>query len=231
MHRRRTLASVATVLTATVGGCLRDRIGSGDGPAGPDEPGDNESAGGPTGDDESADTESGSNESADGTSGSEASGDDPAVTLTDYAVSDYVVEPTVDSGDETDVWGVYLASRSAADAAFTAATGSDADAVRAFVSETAFDDGETLLFVRALAPQTCYALELDDEPTVDEAGRPQVSLAVTRTAPPEDLCGEAITPVSVLVRLAFAQTVPDTLSVTVSGRGDQPTQLELQAIR
>ncbi|WP_245547774.1 hypothetical protein [Halovivax ruber] len=217
---------MATLLAATVGGCLRDRIGSGGGPAGPDDPRGNDSSDSPT-----ESNESDGDESDDGSSGTDSSGDDSSIELSDYAVSDYVVEPTVDSGDETDVWGVYLASRSAADAAFTAATGSDADAVRAFVSETAFDDGETLLFVRALAPQTCYALELDDEPTVDEAGRPQVSLAVTRTAPPEDLCGEAITPVSVLVRLAFARTVPNTLSVTVSGRGDQPTELELQAIR
>ncbi|WP_241430168.1 hypothetical protein [Halovivax asiaticus] len=222
---------MATLLAATAGGCLRDRIGSGGGPAGPDEPGDNESAGGPTGDNESADPESGSNKSADGTPGTDASGDDPAVTLTDYAVSDHVVDPTVGRGAETDVWGVYLASRSAAETAFAAATGPDADAVRAFVAETAFDDGETLVYVQALAPQTCYALELDDEPTVDEAGRPQLPLAVTRTAPPEDLCGEAITPVSVLVRLVFAQVVPDTLSVAVSGRGEQPTQLELQASR
>lgn len=226
MHRRRTLASVATLLAATVGGCLRDRIGSGGGPAGPDDSRGNDSSDRPT-----ESNESDGDGSDDGSSGTDTSGDDSTIELSDYAVSDHVVEPTVDREDDRDVWGAYLTSRAAANRAFTAAPGSDADAVRAFVSETAFDDGETLLFVQALAPQTCYALELDDEPTGDEAGRPQVSLAVTRTAPPDAFCGEAITPVSVLVRLAFARTVPDTLSVTVSSRGEQPDQLDLQAIR
>lgn len=131
---------------------------------------------------------------------------DSVPALTGYEVSDAAVRPSVERPDDRDSWGLFVASREAADEYFgdsDEADESDAEAVRAFVDETDFDAGDRLLYVEAYAPQTCYELRLEGEPRIAENGLPLVAVRVDRTEPDDAPCGDAVTLVHLLVRLSF----------------------------
>lgn len=154
--------------------------------------------------------------------------------LQSYTVSDHAVEPDVEPDSDMDAWGVYVASRDVAER-YWPADGDDADrnAVGEFVAETDFDAGKRLLYVQAFAPQTCYELVPGEDPSISEEGLPEVPLVVDRTAPEDQACADAITPVDLLARLSFDpySTLPDELSVTISGHRDRPEELRLEAER
>jgi hypothetical protein len=206
MHRR-TLLAGASIALAGAAGCLSraDDPDSGD---------------------------SGTDPSGDG--GMDGSGDDGADSvpvLTGYAVADRAVTPDVERASDTDAWALLLASRDAAEAAFGAVEGDGADAVEEFVAGTAFDAGDRLLYVRAFGRQTCYDLGLEDEPAVAADGLPAVRVGVDRTAPEDQPCGDAITPVDLLLRLSFDPDAgsPDAVAVHVSGSVTGSEELLVEA--
>jgi len=225
MNRRTFLASVGIALPA-LAGCLS---GAGDPPGDDDGSVD-------TGDDGTDDSSVGGSDdsSDDGTDDSGDGGDaDSVPVLTGHAVSDHVVAPDAERNSDMDAWGLFLASSDAAEEHFGAVDGNGADAVRTFVDGTAFDSGDRLLYVRAFARQTCYQLVLEDEPAVAENGRPTVRVGVDRTAPEEQVCGDAITAVDILLRLSFDPDAgsPDAVAVDVSGSLNESEELLLEAER
>lgn len=163
----------------------------------------------------------------------EAGDTDSVPKLTGHTVSDVAVTPDVERESDMDAWGVFLASQSVATEYFDT-TDDDADEVETFVAETAFADGERLVYVQAFAPQTCYELRLRDEPFVDANGLPVVDTELSRTAPADQACGEAITPVDFLVRLSFDPDgpQPDAVAVQVTGSdGNEKEGFQLEAER
>lgn len=158
---------------------------------------------------------------------------DSVPVLAGYTVSESVVVPNVERTSDMDAWGLFLASESAADESFDDVDGEGADAVRTFIDETAFNAGDRLLFVQAYGQQTCYQLILDDEPTIKTNGVPLVRAAVDRTAQDDEACGDAITPVNLLVRLSFGVDGPSAniVEVQVAGPTDTTEVLELEAER
>lgn len=127
---------------------------------------------------------------------------DSVPELTGYTVSDTVATPNVERESDMDSWGVFVASQSVATEYFD--TGEDENnQLQTFISETSFEEGERLVYVQAFAPQTCYELVLSEEPSISTNGLPVVDTELNRTAPADQICGEAITPVEILVRLSF----------------------------
>ncbi|MEF8812591.1 MAG: hypothetical protein V5A55_02075 [Halovenus sp.] len=170
----------------------------------------------------------------DGTDDSGDDGDaDSVPVLTDYAVSDHVVAPDAERNSDMDAWGLFLATRDAAEGYFGAVDGSGAEAVRTFIDETAFDAGDRLLYIQAFARQTCYDLVLEGEPAVGANGLPGVRVGLDRTAPEDEPCGDAITPVDLLLRLSFDLDAgsTDVVEVQVSGSLNDPEDLLIEAER
>jgi hypothetical protein len=163
---------------------------------------------------------------------SEATDAESASELTGYTVSDTTVTPDVERESDMDPWGVFVASRNVVGEYFD--TNDAADKVQTFVSETDFVDGDRLVYVQAFAPQTCYELVLEEEPSIGTNGHPVVKMIINRTAPADQPCGEAITPVDALVRLSFDPNGPpaDAVTVQVTGSdGNQQAGFELEAER
>lgn len=160
-------------------------------------------------------------------------GRDSGPVLAGYVVSDHVVTPTTERFSDMDPWGLFLASGEVAEAYFANGENGDVEAVRTFIDETAFGAGERLLYVHTYGPQTCYALTLDRAPRIATNGRPLVETTVTRTAPADEPCGDAVTPVRILLRLSFDPTagIPDAVDVRVAGHWDDSTELQLMAER
>ncbi|WP_253738229.1 hypothetical protein [Halohasta salina] len=154
---------------------------------------------------------------------SESTDPDSVPVLTGYSVSDSVVRPDVERDSETDSWGLFLASRRTATEYFGDV---DDSAVEEFIAETAFDEGDRLVYVQASAPQTCYELALSAEPSIDTNGVPVVDTEVTRTASADEACGDAVTPVDLLVRLSFDVDGPPADVVVVRVTGSAGTQRE-----
>jgi len=161
----------------------------------------------------------------------ESGNTDSTPKLTGHTVSEIAITPDVERESDMDAWGVFLANRSVATEYFDSSD-DDADEVETFVSETAFEDGERLAYVQAFAPQTCYELVLHQDPFVDANGLPVVDTRLTRTKPSEEPCGDAITPVDLLVRLSFDPDGPpaDVVGVQVTGvSGNKQEGFELEA--
>ena len=158
---------------------------------------------------------------------------DAAPVLTGYTVSDQVVTLDGDQLPETEPWGLFLATADAADRHFETGADGNAEAVRSFVDETDFESGDRLLYVLAYAPQTCYELRLDGEPRIADDGRPFVPVETNRTAPDDEPCGDAITPVAVLLRLTFDPdgSPADVVAVHLSGHWDDTQELLIEAER
>ena len=123
---------------------------------------------------------------------------------------------------------LFLASSEAADGYFG---DTDDEVVQSFVEETNFQAGESLLFVRVYASQTCYRLAIEEEPTITEDGRPHVAVRTERTAPDEEPCGDAMTPTRALLRLSFADDAPrpEEAVVDVAGGYGEPETLTVEA--
>lgn len=215
MNRRTVLTGTGIALTAVLSGCLdettdpqtSDESGNGDGNGNPDHTPAN-------------------NSSTDG------NGDTDAVpVLTDYTVSEAVITPDKERTSEMEAWGAFVASESVADEYFEHSDAPGADKVRSFVDETAFDAGERLVYVQAYAPQTCYELALDGEPTISDDGLTTINTAVNRTAGENEACGDAVTPVELLVRLSFdlEASIPDVVVVEIDGGTGDPDALRLKA--
>lgn len=150
----------------------------------------------------------------------------------EYAVSDAAVTPDVEGDSDTDAWGILLASEAIAREYFGDVDGSEE--VMPFVEATEFEAGDRLVYVQAFAPETCYRLALANEPVVEEGGQPILAMEAKRTAPAADPCGEAITPVELLVRLSFATDAPpaETVIVRIDGTvGTGREQIRLDAER
>lgn len=164
---------------------------------------------------------------------SEADERDSVPELTGYTVSETVVTPNVERESDMDAWGVFVASQSVATEYFDTSE-ADTDQLETFISETAFEEGEGLVYVQAFAPQTCYELQLGEEPSIGTNGLPVVDTAISRTAPADQACGDAITPVEILVRLSFNPDGPpaDVVVVQVNGSdGNQQEGFQLEAER
>lgn len=155
----------------------------------------------------------------------EASDTDSAPKLTGHTVSEVAVTPDVERESDMDSWGVFLASRRVATEYFDT-NDDDADDVQTFVSETAFADGERLVYVQAFAPQTCYELRLREDPSIGTDDLPVVDTKITRTAPTDQACGDAITPVDLLVRLSFDPDGPAADAIAVRVTGSDGTEQE-----
>jgi hypothetical protein len=137
-------------------------------------------------------------------------------------VSEVAVTPDVERESDMDAWGLFLANRSVATEYFDT-TDEAADEVQTFVSETAFEDGERIVYVRAYAPQTCYALRLKEDPFIDTNGLPVIRTEITRTAP-----------VDLLLRLSFDPDGPHPSAVAVQvtgGDGNEQEGFQLEAER
>ena len=158
---------------------------------------------------------------------------DSVPELTGYTVSDTVVTPNVERESDMDSWGVFVASQSVATEYFD--TGDDENnQLQTFISETSFEEGEGLVYVQAFAPQTCYELVLGEEPSISTNGLPVVDTELNRTAPADQACGEAITPVEILVRLSFDPDGPpaDVAVVQVTDSdGNQQEGFQVEAER
>ncbi len=160
---------------------------------------------------------------------SPASGDQPV--LDGYTVSETAIEPADERYSDMDAFGLFLASSTAtADAFPLPEEPENATAiVHEFIEATEFSAGERLVYVLAYAPETCYLLGLADPPQVSDTGV-TVPLTVERTN--DDVaCGEAVTPVDILFRLNFdrSSSIPDQLTVSITGDLGGPTELSLAA--
>lgn len=157
---------------------------------------------------------------------------DTVPDLTGHAVSDRAAVPDAERHSDTDARGLFVSSHEAAERYYADPDGSE-DGAGAFVEETDFEGGETLVFVEAYAPQTCYRLGLESDPRVGSDGLPTVQARVDRTAPEDDPCGDALTAVRLLLRLSFDPDGPpaDAVEVAVSGHRDEPEELLLEAER
>ena len=205
---RRGFVSGAAAATLLVTGCVGNGSGAGDGTDTPTD---------------------GTNTSTEG-----EKNDVPA--LTGYEVSDAVVRPSAERPDDHDSWGLFVATREAAEARFgdpKEGSDDDVEAVREFVEETDFDAGDHLLYVESYGPQTCYELVLDGEPKIAENGLPRVDARVDRTEPEDQPCGDAVTPVHLLVRLSFDLDAgpADVVEVRVADGWDEVDELRLDAER
>lgn len=169
----------------------------------------------------------------DDSSGADDGDADSVPVLTGHEVSDHAVTPDVEHAPDMDSWGLFLATRDAADRYFGDVDGSGADEVRTFVDETSFESGDRLLYVHSFAPQTCYELVLDDQPRVAENGLPLVKTELDRLAPADHGCGDAVTPVRLLLRLSFDLDggSTDVVEVHVSGRADGTEELLVETER
>lgn len=159
---------------------------------------------------------------------------DSVPVLTEYSVSDEVVTPDVERDTERDTWGVFLASRSIATEYFGDVDDNGDNEVQSFIEETSFEEGDRLVYVQGYAPQTCYELTLREEPSIDTNGLPVVNTEVTRTVPADEPCGDAITPVDLLVRLSFDVDSPpaDVVGIRVTGSADNQREgFQLEAER
>lgn len=158
---------------------------------------------------------------------------DSVPVLEDVAISEETTVPNVEREDDMDPWGVFVASRDVATRYFEPANTETPSAVATFVEETAFDDGERLLFVEAWGSQTCYDLQLDSEPRIGENGLTQAEFDVTRTAPEDQACGDAMTAVHLLLRLSYDPDGPDpdVVSIRVGGEVASPREFEVEADR
>lgn len=223
MHRRTALAGAGTALTLAVAGCIQ-QLGDADAddPTADDA---NRQPDGPAASDPADDAES--------DAGDDSDTGDAAPVLTDFAVSDEAVQPDVEHTSDMDAWGAFIASYDAAVAAFGHVDGDENETACGFLDETDFEAGDRLVYVEAYAPQLCYELRLATEPAVADDGIPQLDLEVNRTAPPEEACGDAITPVDLLLRLTFDPEAPDpdVVAVRVGGHRDRAEELELEALR
>jgi hypothetical protein len=153
--------------------------------------------------------------------------------LTGHTVIDVSVTPDVERESDMDSWGVFLATQSIAKEYFDS-DDNDVDEVEAFISETAFEQGERLMYVQAFAPQTCYELRLRKNPSIDTNGLPVVDTELNRTASDDEPCGDAITPVDLLVRLSFDSDGPPADVVVVhitDSDGNQQEGFQLEAER
>ena len=156
---------------------------------------------------------------------SESTDPDSVPNLIGYTVSDAAVTPNVERESDTDSWGVFIASRSVA-AGYFDADDDESGEVQTFVAETAFEEGERLVYVQAYAPQTCYELVLGEEPSIDTNGLPVVDTELTRTKPAGESCGDAVTPVDLLLRLSFDPDGPPADVVVIQVTGSAGTEQE-----
>lgn len=169
---------------------------------------------------------------SDGDDGNGSDGESDGVpVLTDFAVSEEIVVPDEERFSDMDPWAAFLASDAAAEDVFGHVE--DGAGAATFIDETEFDAGETLLFVEAYGPQTCYRLALDGDPQVAENGLPTVAATVERTAPSNELCGDAVTAGHLLLRLSFdpEAPAPDVVEVTVDEANGEPEELLVEAQR
>lgn len=169
---------------------------------------------------------------SDGSGGSDGGSDrDSVPVLTGHEVSEDAVRPASEQYSDMDAWGLFIASSSAAEQHFGDAEGSGAASVRAFVDATDFENGERLVYLQAYGRQTCYALEIEGEPSVADNGLPRVEAGVTRTAAPDEPCGDAITAVRALLRLSFDLDAgsPDVVEVEIAGHVGGTAELLLEA--
>jgi hypothetical protein len=185
---------------------------------------------GPGGDDETT-SEPGA---GDGDGAGNGDGDeDSEPVLTGYELSDTVVTPGEEHFSDLDSWGLFLASREAAETAWEDETEAGVEEVRAFIGATAFEAGERLVYVHSYGSQTCYEMTLDGEPRIADDGLPVVEATVDRTAPADQPCGDAVVSVHLLLRLSFDPSAPspDTLEVHVAGNREEVEELRLEAKR
>ncbi|WP_247731097.1 hypothetical protein [Halovivax limisalsi] len=221
MNRRNVLAGAGTALTAAVAGCL--------GTFGDSDPADGNSTS-PNETDANGTDPGHSGDPQGSPAGSE---EDGVPVLESFAVCEEATVPDAERESDMDPWGVFVASRDVATSYFEPDGEDTPDAVATFVEETAFDDGERLLFVQAWGPQTCYELQLGADPRVGGNGLTQVEFAVERTAPESRACGDAMTPVNLLLRLSYDPDGPDpdVVSASVGGDAASPAEFEIEADR
>jgi hypothetical protein len=155
----------------------------------------------------------------------------PHPVLTGWDLSDTVVTPDEEHVSDLDSWGLFLASREAAETTWEDVTEAGVEEVRAVIGETAFESGQRLVYLHSYGPQTCYEMNLDGEPRVGDHGLPVVEATVDRTAPTDQPCGDAVVAVHLLLRLSFEPSAPapDVVEALVAGTRDQPEELLLEA--
>ncbi|WEL22169.1 hypothetical protein [Halorhabdus sp. BNX81] len=148
-------------------------------------------------------------------SGGTESDDGPDTpVLTGFDVSEQSV--TVDLNDwRYEPGGVFLGSRDAALKYFGDTT------AKTYVEDTDFENGERLVYVRAVARQTCYELRLNNDPQMTD-GAVSFSVGINRTSPTDEPCGDAMTAIATLLRLSFDPGGPpaDVVSVSVAGESE-----------
>lgn len=162
---------------------------------------------------------------------SEPGDGDSGPVLTGYEMSDTVVTPGQEQFSDLDSWGLFLASRDAAEAAWEDVTEAGVEEVRAFIGETAFDAGERLVYLHSYGSQTCYEMNLTGDPRIADDGLPALEATVDRTAPADQPCGDAVVSVHLLLRLSFdpSAPLPNVVEARVAGNRDEPEQLLLEA--
>jgi hypothetical protein len=165
-----------------------------------------------------------------GTDGTGNGDQDSVPILTGHEVSDHVASPDAERTSDMDAWGLFVASRDAAETYYGHV---DDEGVRAFVDETDFESGDRLVYLEAYAPQTCYEMSLAEDPYVAENGLPTVETTVERLADDDEPCGDAMTAVDVLLRLSFDLEggSTDVVEAHVTGHRDEPEELLLEAER
>lgn len=90
------------------------------------------------------------------------------------------------------------------------------------------------MYVQAFESQTCYELVLGEEPSISTNGLAVVDTELNRTAPADESCGDAITPVEVLVRLSFdpdGQPADVVVVEVTESDGSQQESFRLEAER
>lgn len=215
IQRRRFMQAVSASSAIVIAGCLSDTSPE-------NTPGNSNGNDAGTNDDDSGNEDSSTDDK------------DRVPELTGYTVSESAVTPAVEHFSDMDAWGVFVGSETVAEEYFGSVDEDGAEEVQQFVDETDFEAGDYLLYVEAYAPQTCYELILGDEPEIAEDGLPNVELAVNRTKPDDEPCGDAMTAVDLLVRLSFDLDEggpADIIEVTVAEHRDDPEELAIETDR
>lgn len=221
---RRTVLTIGVGSALALAGCLEGSID-------PQDDGDTNGGNEDTDTNGDNDTTDADDNTTDGTDDNTGDADSVPI-LTGYELSESVVTPTAERFSDLDSWGLFFATRETALDTFSEDIDQEGiEDVREFIDVTDYDNGERILYVHAYAPETCYELVLDTDPYVASNGIPVVETLVDRTAPDTDPCGEAVTPVRILMRLSFDLEggTPDVVEVHVTGHRDEPEEFLVEA--
>lgn len=220
-NRRRFLATGSAAVVALAAGCIADGTdpgSGGDDGNGESDDGDSESDGTDGSENETDDSENETDDSENETDDPDRTEDDGDSGTDGYVLADHETM-TYSGNGETDARTLYSADEVRAAVEDDSLQEDAREEVDEFVDATDFDRAAIVL-VRAMAPNLCYGVELE-EIDADEEGLTVRARAVDESAA-DEACAQAIHTPTLLVRAVFEDEVPTDGTITVTdGWGDE----------